>query len=198
LNKWQYQAPLVILDEFLVAQEWAGLLRHALKRGTAFNADGGGEYDTGNGSRPPRVLHDLGRFHAMFADRIMAFLPQVLARLRQPPFPVTHIEIQMTATNDGQFLPKRRDNDIDRCRSVAFVYYFFREPKSFTGGALRLYDAQLDPRGGVTGGSFQTIHPMQNQIVVFPSDCLQEVLPVSCQSRQFANSRFTVNGWLHQ
>jgi Rps23 Pro-64 3,4-dihydroxylase Tpa1-like proline 4-hydroxylase len=39
---------------------------------------------------------------------------------------------------------------------------------------------------------------MQNQIVFFPSETLHEVLPVECPSGEFADSRFTVNGWLHR
>ena len=36
----QERTPLVILDEFLVAQEWAGLLRHALDRRSDFGMSG--------------------------------------------------------------------------------------------------------------------------------------------------------------
>jgi Rps23 Pro-64 3,4-dihydroxylase Tpa1-like proline 4-hydroxylase len=203
-TKWQQHASLAVLDEFLVAQEWARLLQYTLKRRRDFAKSGvldaGGGSRTDNSYRRSQVLYDLGDCQTMFVDRIMTFLPHALARLRQPPFPISHFEVQLTATNDGQFFRKHTDNDSGsvRTRTLTFVYYFFREPKSFRGGALRLYDTQLDERGKVKAGSFQTVHPMQNQIVFFPSDCLHEVLPVKCPSRRFEDSRFTINGWIHQ
>jgi Rps23 Pro-64 3,4-dihydroxylase Tpa1-like proline 4-hydroxylase len=73
----------------------------------------------------------------------------------------------------------------------------YREPQAFRGGALRLYDTQIDDHGNCKPGDFQTFYPAQNQIIFFPSRCLHEVMPVECPSQDFAASRFTVNGWLH-
>lgn len=198
------RAPLVVLDEFLVAQEWAGLLRYTLNRGADFAnsgvLDAGGATHTDDSYRRSKVLYDLYDCETMFTDRILTFLPHVLARLHLPPFPISHFEVQLTATNDGQFFKQHSDNGSGalRSRSLTFVYYFFREPKAFRGGALRLYDSQLDQHGKAAPGAYQTVHPMQNQIVLFPSNCLHEVLPVECPSRDFLDSRFTVNGWVHQ
>jgi SM-20-related protein len=201
---WKQSSPLVVLDEFLVAQDWARLLRFAMRRRDDFThsgiLDAGGEDRNDEGYRRSHVLYDLGNHHDSFADRITAYLPHILARLRFPFFPISHYEIQLTATNDGQFFRQHKDDDSDtvRTRAITFVYYFYREPKSFNGGALRIYDAELDQRGNVAPGAYQTVHPMQNQIVFFPSDCLHEVMPVECRSRDFSNSRFTLNGWIHR
>jgi SM-20-related protein len=201
---WKQRAALVVLDEFLVAQDWAQLLRFALRRREHFTDSGildeSGEDKNDTGCRRSCVLYDLGSWHGKFADRITAYLPHVLAKLRFPPLPVSHFEIQLTATNDSQFFHQHKDDTSETVRSrvLTFVYYFYREPKAFRGGALRLYDAELDHRGNVTAGTYQTIHPMQNQIVFFPSDCLHEVLPVECPSQEFSDSRFTVNGWIHR
>ncbi|MBE9012911.1 2OG-Fe(II) oxygenase, partial [Pseudanabaenaceae cyanobacterium LEGE 13415] len=46
--------------------------------------------------------------------------------------------------------------------------------------------------------SYQEIQPINNSIIFFPSHFLHEVLPVSCPSRQFADSRFTLNGWIRR
>jgi SM-20-related protein len=201
---WHHRTPLVVLDEFLVAQEWAGLLQYTLRRGEAFTQSGildaGGANRTDNAYRRSQVLYELSSCQNLFVDRIASYLPHVLARLRQPPFPISRFEVQMTATNDGQFFRTHRDDDSDsvRTRAISFVYYFFREPRGFQGGALRLYDSQLDQNGNVTSGEYQTIQPAQNQIVFFPSNCMHEVLPVRCDSGDFADSRFTVNGWVHR
>jgi SM-20-related protein len=201
---WQQRTPLVVLDEFLVAQEWARLLRYVVKRRADFARSGvldaGGDSRNDDQYRRSHVIYDLGNWHDTFADRITSFLPYVFARLQTPPFPVSHFEIQLTATHAGQFFRTHKDDDAVsvRSRAMTFVYYFFHEPKSFEGGALRLYDSQLDEQGHVTPGAYQTVHPMQNQIVFFPSDSLHEVLPVRCDSPEFKHARFTINGWVHR
>ncbi len=201
---WNYHTPLVLLDEFLVAQEWAGLLQYTLRRGGEFTGSGvldaGGASRTDDGYRRSQVLYELHRCENLFIDRIRSYLPHILARLHMPPFPVSRFELQLTATNDGQFFKPHRDDDSNsvRTRAITFVYYFYQEPRAFRGGALRIYDSQLDESGNLSAGQFQTIHPAQNQIVFFPSDCLHEVLPVECSSGELADSRFTVNGWIHR
>jgi SM-20-related protein len=201
---WVRPTPLVVLDEFLSPQDWAGLLRFALRRRDRFTDSGilgaGGEDKNDYDYRRSLVLYDLGGLHGLFANRIRSYLPHVLARLRLPPFPISKFEIQLTATNDGQFFRQHKDDDSEsvRTRVLTFVYYFYREPKAFRGGALQLYDAQLDQQGNVAAGAHQTVHPTQNQVVFFPSDCLHEVLPVECPSQAFSDSRFTLNGWVHR
>jgi SM-20-related protein len=200
---WQHATPLVVLDEFLVAQEWAGLLQYTLRHGDEFAQSGvldaGGGSRTDDSYRRSQVLYELQACQDLFVDRICSYLPHILARMRLPPFPISHFEVQLTATNDGQFFKLHRDDDADtvRTRVIAFVYYFFREPKGFDGGALRVYDTQVDRNGNVSAGEFQTVYPSQNQIVFFPGNCLHEVLPVY-SSGDFADSRFTINGWVHQ
>ncbi|MGC1558645.1 MAG: 2OG-Fe(II) oxygenase [Bradyrhizobium sp.] len=204
LEVWQHPTPLLVLDEFLVAQEWAGLLQYTMRRGHEFTRSGvldtGGGSRTDNSYRRSQVLYDLPSCKELFVDRITSYLPFVLARLRQPPFPISQFEIQLTATNHGQFFKMHRDDDSNAVRSrlITFIYYFFREPKGFDGGALRVYDSRVDLYGNVTPGDFQTIHPSQNQMIFFPSNSLHEVLPVNCASGDLADSRFTVNGWVHR
>ena len=201
---WQHRTPLVAFDEFLVAQEWAGLLQYTLKRREDFAQSGvlsaGGESRTDGDYRRSSVLYDLNACRTMFVNRIATFMPHILARLRMPPFPISQFEVQLTATGDGQFFKKHKDDDSEsvNTRAITFIYYFYREPKPFSGGALRLYDTQLASDGTAGPGPYQTIHPVQNQIVFFPSDCLHEVLPVQVKSRDFDDSRFTVNGWVHR
>jgi Rps23 Pro-64 3,4-dihydroxylase Tpa1-like proline 4-hydroxylase len=40
------------------------------------------------------------------------------------------------------------------------------------------------------------VQPARNSVVLFPGSLTHEILPVRCPSRNFAHSRFTVNGWL--
>jgi SM-20-related protein len=131
----------------------------------------------------------------------MAFLPHVLMRLGQPAFPVSQLEIQLTATNDGEFFRTHTDNDAYGVegRRITFVYFFHREPLGFGGGALRIFDTAYRSDGAsVETGPYRLVYPQQNQAVFFASWCRHEILPVSCPTQDFFDSRFTVNGWYHQ
>ena len=83
-------------------------------------------------------------------------------------------------------------------RHLTFVYFLHREPRQFEGGELRIHDAHLEAGRYVSEGSYQTVVPQQNQIVFFPCELLHEITPVNCPSGQFADSRFTLNGWLRR
>ncbi|HEY9301476.1 MAG TPA: 2OG-Fe(II) oxygenase, partial [Phormidium sp.] len=76
--------------------------------------------------------------------------------------------------------------------------YFYREPKPFSGGELLIYDTQIFNSSYYKADSFQAIEPRNNSIVFFPSQCYHEVLPVTCVSQAFADSRFTINGWVRR
>src|SRR5262249_9445034 len=105
-----------------------------------------------------------------------------------------------TASNDGDFFHFHSDNASERVSSryLTFVYFFHREPQQFEGGELRIHDARLAGESYVSEGSYQPIVPRQNQIVFFPCELMHEITPVECPSRLFADSRFTVNGWLRR
>ena len=150
--------------------------------------------------RKSLVLYNLGEYTSMIQDRLLNLLPNVLTAFARERFPISHFDIQVTASNDGDFFKVHQDNssedpvDIHR-REVSFVYYFHTEPKSFTGGQLKLYNSQ---NGEVQSKkqTAQVITPRQNALVLFPSSYDHEVLPVRCPSRKFVSSRFTVNGWV--
>jgi Rps23 Pro-64 3,4-dihydroxylase Tpa1-like proline 4-hydroxylase len=111
-------------------------------------------------------------------------------------FPVTHVEAQLTASNDGDFFCPHSDNSHEKVvsRTLTFVYFFHREARPFEGGELLLHDSY----GDCQTGNYQTIVPQQNQVVFFPCSALHEITPVVCPSKAFADSRFTLNGWLHK
>jgi len=114
-------------------------------------------------------------------------------------FPVTRVEAQITASNDADFFGAHCDDaqELIASRRLTFVYFFHGEPRQFEGGELRLHDSPGSEQK-VSTGSYQTIVPQQNQIVFFPCSVLHEITPVECPSRAFADSRFTLNGWLHR
>jgi len=196
-------APVLLLDEFLVAQECNMLMQYVLDRTPNFqntrvlNAHGADQFDQQH--RRSKVLFEIGYFDHLFAQRLHTFFPYVLSRLNFPWFPITRTEIQLTGSNDGEYFRRHTDSGSDAVssRTLTFVYFFFREPKSFTGGELRIFDRPL-PGQRPEEASFRLIQPAQNQVVFFESDLLHEILPIQCPSQEFADSRFTVNGWFHR
>jgi Rps23 Pro-64 3,4-dihydroxylase Tpa1-like proline 4-hydroxylase len=199
------RARCVVLDEFLAPQELEELVGYALQREAEFQSSelvspsgepGMIDYD----HRRSRVLMDLGKHEEIILDRIRGVLPRVLDQLGIEPFPVTQVEAQITASNDGDFFRAHSDDseEIIASRRITFVYFFHGEPRQFEGGELRLHDSRGKGERQVSSGSYQAVVPQQNQIVFFPCSLLHEITPVECRSRAFADSRFTLNGWLHK
>ena len=199
------RANCVVLDEFLAPQELKELTRFTLDHEADFlssevyspTAQMGVINDD---YRRSRVLMDLPEQQEMILSRIKSVLPQVLERLGMEEFAIADTEVQITASNDGDFFLCHDDNGSDgvASRHLTFVYFFHREPRPFEGGELRIHDSHLQNGLYVSDGSYQTILPQQNQIVFFPCELMHEITPVKCSSQDFADSRFTLNGWLRR
>lgn len=196
--------PVVIFDEFLVAQELRGLMDYTLSREPDFVETrvigGAGESLLDYGMRRSRVLFELGPYQKLFSERLYAFLPNMLTRLGHPGFPISHIEIQLSGTGNEEYFRSHTDNGSSEVasREITFVYFFHREPRRFSGGELRIYDTHENNGRIAAFGPYRLIYPLQNQIAFFPSRCLHEILPVGLPSDSFGDRRFTVNGWLHR
>ncbi len=197
------RAQSVVLDEFLAPQEFEELVNYALQHEAEFQSSsvvlpsgdpGAIDYN----HRRSQVLMDLGKHEQVILERIRGVLPRVLDRLGIEEFPVTRVEAQITASNDGDFFGAHSDDSQETIasRRITFVYFFHREPRPFEGGELRLHDSGAS-EPYVSVGSYQRVVPQPNQIVFFPCSLLHEITPVECPSRAFADSRFTLNGWLH-
>jgi Rps23 Pro-64 3,4-dihydroxylase Tpa1-like proline 4-hydroxylase len=150
-------------------------------------------------------LSDLGPLKGVFEERLRELTPEVLSRAGSRPFEVEYFELQLAAHGDGAFFKRHSDIPVGpgrkpvggfegsgQDRLVSAVYYYHRDPKRFSGGALRLFRF-----GAADGdGDHVDVEPEQNSLVVFPSWALHEVMPVSVPSGEFADRRFAVNIWL--
>ncbi|WP_370584651.1 2OG-Fe(II) oxygenase [Oculatella sp. LEGE 06141] len=188
----------VQLDNFLTAEQQKQLIHYTLQQEGNFVAT-----NTSTGEREYRksvVLHTFPEYSELISQRIKEVLPYVLTRLSMPTFSIAQIEAQLTGHNDGQYYRVHNDNGSPETatRELTYVYYFHREPKSFSGGELIIYDSKIENNYYVQADSFKTIEPRNNSIVFFPSYYMHEVLPIQCPSRTFADSRFTINGWIRR
>ncbi len=199
------RANCVVLDEFLAPQELEELTRFTLEHERDFQSSEVYSPSLEKGVinddyRRSRVLMELPEQQEMILARIKSVLPQVLEKLGMEEFAIADTEVQITASNDGDFFLCHDDNGSEgvASRHLTFVYFFHKEPREFEGGELRIHDSHLQDGRYVSDGSYQTIVPQQNQIVFFPCELMHEITPVKCASHRFADSRFTLNGWLRR
>ncbi|MBX7201003.1 MAG: 2OG-Fe(II) oxygenase [Rhodospirillaceae bacterium] len=189
-------SPYLLVDEFLSASESAWVLAYALSQEPSFiDAK---VTDSANDYRKAKVLYDLKPIVDLFLPRVRAMAPEALRTLDLQPVNIKTIECQLTAHGEGDYFKRHNDNGSKDTaqRYLSYVYYFNRAPAGFSGGMLRMYETVVENGFYTMGKTFQDIKPRNNCLVMFPSHCPHEVTPVSCPSGQFADWRFTVNGWV--
>jgi SM-20-related protein len=127
---------------------------------------------------PPQAFH----------RRLLAILPEI-----QDHFGINldrwEIELYVHAYNDGTHFGRHSDayGGGNWRRRISCVFYPIRQPRGFEGGDLVVYDDR--------GRAF-SVEPEHNSAVFFPSHLIHEVLPVTCCSKAFEDSRFAINVWI--
>jgi Rps23 Pro-64 3,4-dihydroxylase Tpa1-like proline 4-hydroxylase len=190
--------PYIVLRDFLDEETVAGLLDHAISHQSDFTPTELGSAAVDPSSRVSMGLRDLGKFRQVLKTKILDLVPSFVTEMRTTPVEEPKLEIELVAHGDGAFYLRHIDTDtahyqdIKQIRVLSGVYYFNAEPKAFTGGALRLHAI-----GGKEGENFVDIEPVRNSLLVFLAWAPHEVLPVSCPSKRFIDSRFAINCWVH-
>ncbi len=190
-----------VRDAVLSSEDLAELLAFAVAHEAAFEPTGVGNSERGTEEFRPgyRASRALTPPHFKpWRDRIKGIvaplLPDILSELGIKAFDVARYEIELVRHNDGDFYRRHIDTQTGPSetarRAISLVYYFHAEPKAFHGGALRLYT--LTTRNDI----FVDVEPEQNRLVAFASWVPHEVMPISCPSGRFIDSRFAINCWL--
>ena len=159
-----------------------------------------------------------------FLPKLRAALPQALARLGTDHRGLCaeragsyRIELNVTVHQPGGYYQAHRDGGYQTPdesaepgrghagRRISYVYYFHRKPRRFAGGDLLLhdtdYDAGEDWAGQKGAQAFTRIAPIDNSLILFPSDSLHEITQITSATGEpldFADGRFTVNGWIRE
>lgn len=197
--------PYIVLRDFLDEETVAELLDYTISHQSDFaptrvfvpttasqNQDSDPPYRVSTG------LRNLGKFRKVFQTKILDLVPRFVTEMRATPVEEPKCETELVAHGDGAFYKRHIDTvtasyqDTELIRVLSGVYYFNTEPKAFTGGALRLHAI-----GGKKGENSVDIAPLRNSLLVFLAWAPHEVLPVSCPSKRFIDSRFAVNCWVH-
>ncbi len=190
----------VVIDDFLGVDENADMIAYALRERARFES--GTVQGKANPARRNSVFMNFteAAHSALLVNRLLVWFPLITQAMGLEAFPLKTVESQLTAGNDGDYYQSHLDADETgpQHRAIACVYYFFREPKGFSGGDLRLYDS-LDHGGQrVRSDSFQTVEPVNNRLVVFTATTFHGLRPIRCPSKEFEDSRFAVPNWIHR
>ncbi|MBD2447845.1 2OG-Fe(II) oxygenase [Nostoc sp. FACHB-152] len=188
----------VQIDNFFSPNEYEKLIKYVLANKSNFVSTNTSTND--KNYRRSMVLYSFPEFAELIVNKVQQIMPDVMSKLGMSPFPLSQIESQLTSHNDGNYYKIHNDNGSPdtATRELTYVYYFNREPKRFSGGELLIYDSKVENNFYVKAESFKTIEPRNNSIVFFLSRYMHEVLPVRCPSKAFADSRFTINGWVRR
>ena len=197
--------PFHLYRDFLDEAEHDALLDWTLSNRSRFEPS-----RLGSGALDPAIrqslsLRDPGPLAPVLEARLRDRAGDMFARTGTPPFAIDYVEQVMIAYGDGAHFsahtdlpvgPGRKPLGGDRSgrheRLLSAVYYFHREPKGYSGGALRLHP--FGSRGG--GAGAVDVEPVRNGLLVFPAWAMHEVRTVSCPSGRFEDHRFAVNCWL--
>lgn len=193
-------ANYIQIDNFLSPEEYNLVLNTTLSSEIQFKASTTTTKE--NDYRKSKVLHsrDFPQVADFMRLKVANIFSHILKHLNYPPFEIDSIEAQLTAHNDGDFYKKHVDasSEKTKTRIFTYVYYFYQEPKVFSGGELKLYDTDISRNRYVNRDTYHLIEPQNNSIIFFNSRSKHEVLPIQCSSQDFKDSRFTINGWIRK
>ena len=190
------RAPYIRIPGFLSEEENRAVLDYAVRKQPDFEVSKvDGDVPDYRRSRVLMRMDDLGvdfdgRIREIVADALNYFGMRVPAESK--------LETQLSTHNEGGYFRIHNDNGSPgtATRLLTYVYYFHRHPVAFKGGQLRLYDSKIEASRLRTADTFIELEPENNMLLLFPSRVMHEVLPTYCSSREFADGRFTLNGWV--
>ncbi|MBE9212890.1 2OG-Fe(II) oxygenase [Plectonema cf. radiosum LEGE 06105] len=195
-----FPANYLQIDNFLPQEEYQKVIDTAFNKQSEFK-DSRTVTNTEN-YRQSLILpgKEFSEVYYLVKNKLLETFPSLINQLKHPEFSVSHVEMQMTAHNDGAFYKAHTDagSEKTKTRELTYVYYFYQEPKQFSGGELKIYDTEMQGKKIIQKENSRVIEPRNNSIVFFNSRCKHEVLPILCSSGEFKASRFTLNGWLRR
>ena len=204
--------PHVQLRSFLPEPEHGELLRWALANADAFRpatitGKPGAAERVDQGQRIALTAAIPARSEGVLQTRLLAALEEITDSVGYAGSPPRSLELELAAHGNGAHYKPHLDIPLGEKRTplgaapgedrvLSAVYYFHRQPKGFSGGALRLHRFGADwDREDADPGTFVDIEPVDNSLVAFPSWAMHEVRPVSCPSGRFEDYRFALNCW---
>jgi Rps23 Pro-64 3,4-dihydroxylase Tpa1-like proline 4-hydroxylase len=203
--------PHGVIDNFLpdadrkALVDWAIGQEAAFRPAQVFYGEGGHQQQVNLEIRIALKHCGVGPFEPLIRQQLKLRMAAIASAAGYTgPHPAS-IEFELNAYGDGAHFAPHIDipTGADR-RSVGYakgedrvisaVFYFFHEPKGFTGGALRIYRFGADPHDCGPDDRV-ALEPVQNRLVIFPSWARHGVEQVQCPSGEFTDYRFALNCW---
>jgi Rps23 Pro-64 3,4-dihydroxylase Tpa1-like proline 4-hydroxylase len=201
------RCPHLIFRNVLGTDYVQSLLKYVVDRQDDFQTGGMLNRLTGELFVDPKMrissyLNDLGAFGDPIRVLVDAIAAPALKGLNLIEPAIEPREFVITAYPDGGYIGEHIDTQTGqrRVRILSCIYYFAATPHRFSGGELRLYGF---PQRSVAGTepvrpAFVELAPETDSLIFFPSWLRHEVLPVRVPSGAWADSRFTINCWIHR
>ena len=178
--------PSVVLDDLLpeddrlALTQWAIASQADFHPATIFIGAGGEEIRLEPSFRNALRHLGLGPFEEMFRERLIARWPEIAAGTGYRGEPLDSVEFELNAYGDGAHFRPHIDIPVGKDRRpaganegedrvISAVYYFYREPKAFSGGALRIYRFGANTHGPASDADSVAFEPRQNSLVCFLS-----------------------------
>jgi SM-20-related protein len=172
-------SPFVLANDVLPDDVNAALIAHVLSH----NADAARSH---NGMREL----DLGPLEEPVAKALRSELARGVAILGVPDQAEVELQLRLFAIGDAQAVPWE-PNPAD---VVHVVYHFYKKPKGFTGGGIRLFDSRTENGMRPAMASFRDLEIGNNDMLIFPEKVVGAGLPVRCPTRAFVDGLFVVRG----
>ena len=198
------EAPFLIIDNFLNTKEFQIIQNTLINKYHLFRDSEVVMEDETVVNEDLRSSQSISPTHfpeteKLILRKIENLHPHLFNHLEIKKFNYSKIEMQLSRYRDGDYFKLHQDQKIGNPtenRMITFVYYFYKEPKTFEGGDLHLHDTSSD--GQNYRMSYTLYEPKHNSIILFPSNTYHKVGGVkSIQSGPF-DGRFTINGWIHK
>ena len=147
-------------------------------------------------TRDQKVFVPDHEIKALLEQHILKIVPDAIKKLGMRYHQVKSTSLEIAATGNGQFAKTHSDRMLNQplMSKIAFVYYFHKVPKAFTGGDILVYDTDIQQ--DKAGVKFTKIHHTNNRIVAYPSCFYHEITQVSSPSGLFADCRFAIPFWV--
>jgi Rps23 Pro-64 3,4-dihydroxylase Tpa1-like proline 4-hydroxylase len=183
--------------------DWTIAQQPAFEPARIYHGEGGQEHSLNPDLRVGLKHCGLGPLEQPVSEQMLGRLPEIMAAAGYRGPEPRSLEFEITASGDGAHFAPHIDiplgagrrtvgREKGEDRMISSVYYYHREPKGFSGGALRLYRFGIDPAEAGDDDSV-AFEPEQNSLVVFPSFARHAVEAVRCPSGEFADYRFGLN-----
>ena len=196
-----YQAPVIIVDDFIGRASAEQLFQYAIAHESGFRPStvAFGHRDVVDESRRlSKVNQDIDSAMPLIEPAIREAVDEAIPKLGLVNVDSYLLEPELAWCGDGGFFKMHTDtlyrDRLANQRVMTVTYYFHKEPKAFTGGQLRLYGLGADANSQVQ----QEIEPRFDRAVFFPSWFPHEVSPVHCSSAAFADGRFAISCWVRK